>query len=153
MTGGNTSHYTIADGIESLVWIGLVPRRAPLYARISWFRSNDLWVMGPARFLCAMTRRVPKWNSYTPAGNRTRGERMGTVHFTTKPLVFTRRPHQALCRNRGSNTGPSDGVPSLGRSREVGLQSDALPTELFRRTQAWAQYLPMAGSNRRPWVY
>ena len=76
--------------------------------RISWFRSNDLWVMGPARFLCAMTRAVgcsivqerrvfvvgeqqrtptTALTHDTPAGNRTRGERMGTVHFTTKPLV------------------------------------------------------------------
>ena len=119
MTGGNTSHYTIADGVKVLGWHHRV--------RISWFRSNDLWVMGPARFLCAMTRRVPEGSAWrdTPAGNRTRGERMGTVHFTTKPLVSTvcgcHTTPQNVCRNRGSNTGPSD------------LQSDALPTELFRR--------------------
>ena len=28
-----------------------------------------------------------KSKTFAPAGNRTRGERMGTVHFTTKPLA------------------------------------------------------------------
>ena len=86
------------------------------------FRSSDLWVMGPARFLCAMSHvaacllklsragnRTPvlsvtaiDTNHYTTrdaqrqesalrtaasAGNRTRGESMATIHFTTKPLM------------------------------------------------------------------
>ena len=32
-----------------------------------------------------------KSKTFAPAGNRTRGERMGTVHFTTKPLAQSQR--------------------------------------------------------------
>ena len=115
--------------MESKVWLGLVPPGTAVSTHQLVSIQRPLGY-GPSTLPLRHDARR------TPAGNRTRGERMGTVHFTTKPLVFTRRPHLDLCRNRGSNTGPSDGVPSLDRGREVGLQSDALPTELFRRTQA-----------------
>ena len=123
------------------------------------FRSSDLWVMGPARFLCAMSHvaacllklsragnRTPvlsvtaiDTNHYTTrdarrqesalrtaasAGNRTRGESMATIHFTTKPLMprcarkrRRRPPASAIVRSATelSTQEPSDAPLAQGR--------------------------------------
>ena len=73
------------------IWVCGACRRGRFLKRPNWkdtgnpFRSSDLGVMSPARFLCAMPVNFWDYHDYLP-GNRTRHLHPEIAHFTDRCL-------------------------------------------------------------------